>query len=173
MNGVVEFYNEKDVHPDGYSWETILGWDDTNLEVKHNYIQWLFPLKKASAQVPNSPILGEKEVALFRNDPELKRRLLRSFERMLRFYGFKLAIGREKQAQIVRSADIDDRKKEWMTLGNHNYRRISRILESLRLLGLEDLSRLFYLAVRSLYKEDSSQIGWTTYSYWKEAAGEW
>lgn len=173
MNEVVAFYNGEKVHPDGYTWEQVLAWEDRDLEVRHNYIQWLFPLKKASAQVPGSPIVSEKEAALFRNDPDLRRKLLRSLERMLRFYGFRLVLGQDKQVEVTRGADIEARTTEWMTTGNHNYRRISRILESLRLLGLDDLSRVFYRALRALYKEDSSRIGWTTYSYWKEAAGEW
>lgn len=172
MNEVAAFYRGEVVHPDGYTIDDILGWDDYKLAVKHNYIQWLFPLKKASAQVPNSPILSAKEVELFRSDPVLRRGLLRSLERMLRFYGFTLTVGNDKQAHVIRNDDFDTRRKDWLTPNNHNYRRISRILESMRLLGLGEMSRLFLQALKDLYRDDSSQIGWTTYSYWKEAAGE-
>lgn len=172
MNDVAAFYRGEAVHPDGHTLDDVLGWDDRRLAVTHNYIQWLFPLKKASAQVPNSPILSAGEVDLFRRDPVLQRGLLRSFERMLRFYGYRLAMGSDGRAQVDRGSDFDARSAEWLTPGNHNYRRISRMLESMRLLGLGEMSRLFLQALTDLYRGESRRIGWTTYSYWTEAAGE-
>jgi len=171
MNDVAAFYRGEAVHPQGYTIDAVLGWDNERLAVTHDYIQWLFPLKKGSAQVPNSPILSAAEVELFRRDPGLRRTLLRSARRMLAFYGFALSVGVDCQARIASTPDFAGRRSDWLTPQNHNYRRISRILESLRLLGLAEVSRLFFTALTELYREDSSAIGWTVYSYWKEAAG--
>ena len=67
MNDVAAFYRGEAVHPDGHTLDDVLGWDDRRLAVTHNFIQWLFPLRKASGQVPNSPILSAGEVDLFRS----------------------------------------------------------------------------------------------------------
>ena len=102
-----------------------------SLAVKHNYIQWLFPLSKASGAVPGSPIMGKREAEMFRTDPELKRKLMIAFIRMLKFYGFVLGLDIEKHPTIEKAEDFDERKVDWLTPQNHNYKRISRILESL------------------------------------------
>ncbi len=69
MNEMVEFYKGAIVHPDAYTLDRILSADNYWLAVKHNYIQWLFPLRKASAAVPGSPILSKKEIEAFHKDP--------------------------------------------------------------------------------------------------------
>ena len=172
MSEVVDFYKGAVVHPDGYTFDGVLNSDDYFLAVKHNYIQWLFPLKKGSEAVPGSPILSAQEVQLFRTDPELRRRLIRSFHRILKFYGFQFTVEKDRKPRITKAADFEERRKDWLTPHNHNYRRISRILESLRLLGLPDFATMFFAVLQNVYQEHSSLIEWTTFSFWKEAAGQ-
>jgi hypothetical protein len=172
MNEVAEFYRGGVVHPDGYTIDAILTADDYFLAVKHNYIQWLFPSKKTSEAVPGSPILSKEVIELFRKDPQLKRGLMRSFHRMLQFYGFRITVDGKGQASVQRAPNFDDRRKDWLTPHNHNYKRISRVLESLGLLGLPDAATMFFTALKEVYEENSSLIEWTTFSYWKEAAGQ-
>jgi hypothetical protein len=171
MNEVAEFYKGAVVHPDGYTIDRILTSDDYFLAVKHNYIQWLFPLKKASEAVPGSPILSTQEMQLFRKDPDLRRGLMRSFHRMLQFYGFRIVPGDGGRPVIHKAENFDERRSDWLTPHNHNYRRISRILESLNLLGLPEAAGMFFEALEVVYRENSALIEWTTLSYWKEAAG--
>ena len=47
-------------------------WALTNEEIerRHDFIQWLFPLDTASGAVPDSPVLAADEVAILRRDPE-------------------------------------------------------------------------------------------------------
>ena len=66
---LVRFYRRAWDDHRGRSLSDIRAFDTERLEGTHDYIQWLFPLKKASAQVPNSPILSAGEVDLFRRDP--------------------------------------------------------------------------------------------------------
>jgi len=172
MNEVAEFYKGAVVHPDGYTIGSILAADDYFLAVKHNFIQWLFPLKKASEAVPGSPILSSSEIQLFRKEPELRRGMMRSFHRMLQFYGFKITVDNKGQPGIQRAENFDERRKDWLTPHNHNYKRISRMLESLSLLGLADAATMFFSALEEVYREYSSEIEWTTLSYWKEAVGK-
>jgi hypothetical protein len=169
MNNLIAFYNGDMVHPDGYTMDEILAMDDYWLEVKHNYIQWLFPLKQPSGAVPGSPIITDREVELFRANSELKRKLKLSFLRMLKFYGFTLPFDSDNHPFVIKAPNFDTRKSGWLTPQNHNFRRISRILESLTLLGLPEVASMFFAALRELYQDDSSVIGWTTYNYWEQA----
>jgi hypothetical protein len=54
----------------------------------------------------------------------------------------------------------------------HNYLRITRILTSVRLLGLEEYAEAFYEALGNVYKEYASRIGPETWGYWTNAAGK-
>jgi hypothetical protein len=112
MNKLVAFYKGDVVHPDGYTLGGILAEDDYWLEARHNYIQWLFPLKKPSEAVPSSPFISELEVDLFRTDIELKSKLMLSFQRMLKFYGFKIAVGSNNHPIVVKGPNFDKRKPE-------------------------------------------------------------
>jgi hypothetical protein len=129
-------------------------------------------LKKASANVPGSPIISHKEIAAFKTEKDLKQGLMKSYKRMLAFYGFAISADSMKRPSIIKAHDFQERQKDWLSLNNHNYKRITRILESLSLLGQHEAADLFYRALKELYKEDSSQIGWTTFSYWKDAVGD-
>jgi hypothetical protein len=171
MSDLVTFYRGEVVHPDGYTLDEILAMDDYWLEVKHNYIQWLFPLKQPSGAVPGSPIISGQEIELFRASAEIKIKLILSFERMLRFYGFRLSFDRDNHPMVVKTPNFGTRKSDWLTPQNHNYLRISRILESLTLLGFPDMALSFFAALKDIFQDNSSVIGVTTFSYWEQAVG--
>ena len=62
-------------------------WALTNEEIerRHDFIQWLFPLDTASGAVPDSPVLAADEVAILRRDRAIRANLRRSLDRMLAF----------------------------------------------------------------------------------------
>lgn len=169
MNDLVAFYQGDVVHPDGFTLDGILAEGDYWLEVKHNYIQWLFPLNKSSSSVSGSPIISEREIEMFRADAGLKRNLIHSFLRLLKFYGFTLEFDPENHPSVVKSLNFETRKSGWLTPQNHNFKRISRMLESLSLLGLSDMALSFFAALKELYQDYKAIIGETTYRYWEQA----
>jgi len=171
LNELLAFYKGGLVHPDGYTLEGILAEEDYWLEAIHNYIQWLFPLTRPSEAVPGSPVISQREVKLFLASAELKSKLLLSFQRMLKFYGFTLAFDPAKHPIVVKAPNFDIRKSNWLTPQNHNYKRITRILESLTLLGLPEMAFLFFTALKELFQDESLTIGWSTYRYWEQAVG--
>jgi hypothetical protein len=171
MNDLIAFYKGDVIHPDGYTLDGILAKDDYWLEEKHNYIQWLFPLNKPSEAVPGSPIISQQEVEQFRVDANLKSKLILSFQRMLKFYGFVLAYDSNDHPFVITAPNFDICKSNWLIPLNHNFKRISRILESLTLLGLFDMALLFFAALTEIYKDNLSTIGKTTYYYWEQAVG--
>ncbi len=139
MNGdpLVRFYRA--VAPDnrGRYLDDILAWDDAQLEETHDYIQWLFPITTIGVN-PEAPPANDVTIEAFRNDASLRAALRRSLERMLAFYGLQ-----RSDDAIVRARDFESHR-QWLTAGNHNHLRLTRILKSLRLLGLDADARALH-----------------------------
>jgi hypothetical protein len=71
----------------------------------------------------------------FRSRPDLQRNMRDSFLRMLAFYGLETI---ESNPPTVRRApSFTERSGNWLTANNHNHLRVTRILKSMRTLGLE------------------------------------
>jgi hypothetical protein len=166
-DAVVAFYGgAPDV--EGRTLDEILAWDDQQLEDVHDYIQWLFPTAKASMFNSQAPLLTPGAVAAFGQQPELRTRLLSAFLRMLRFYGFELET--RPRPVVRRGPNWSERRGEWLTPGNHNLLRITRILDCLASLGLAEHARAFLDALESLDDRDKREIGPRSYQFWREAA---
>src|SRR5947209_6185945 len=58
------------------------------LEREHDYIQWLFPLRERSTFNPAAPVLDDAAITAFRSRVDLQNAVARSFDVMMRFYGF-------------------------------------------------------------------------------------
>jgi hypothetical protein len=63
---------------------------------------------------------------------------------MLKFYGLQCNEVGNTDIEITKSDEYQERKQNWINAGNHNYLRITRILTSLRLLGLENYAQAFF-----------------------------
>ena len=139
--------------------------DLQQLESCHDYIQWLFPLDQASQYNPSAPLLTRTDLDEFHHSLVLKNNLLRSLDMMLEFYGFQ-----RQHQQIQPSESFNQRTAVWLHPGNHNMLRISRILKSLRLLGLEQYAELFFNTLSQLYLQQPKAIG-DSFAHWQHAAG--
>jgi len=151
--------------------EEIWGWSHDRLEHEHTYIQWLFPLREPSHAVPDSPIITEAEVREFNRDRALQERVRRSLSCMLGFYGFAMrtAADTARGVTIVPAPGFAVRSHAWLTPGNHNHLRISRILKSLCILGLQREAREWFAALQLVYGEHTDTIGSVTYHFWRSA----
>jgi hypothetical protein len=112
--------------------------------------------------------LEHETIETFRKAAQLRTILHNSLARMLRFYGFEQA----GDGQVIEAANFKNRARNWLTPGNHNHLRITRIIRSTRLLGLESESAAFFDALKALYatQQGSSNISRITYSYWRQAS---
>lgn len=64
MNPIIHFYNNENVHPSGHLFEDIInGWSDKEWEDRHDFIQWIFPIKQKSAHNPSAPTMEYSEYA--------------------------------------------------------------------------------------------------------------
>ncbi|HZD75673.1 MAG TPA: opioid growth factor receptor-related protein [Acidobacteriaceae bacterium] len=154
---------------DGRSFDEILGWEDARLEMVHDYIQWIFPLPERSGANPWAPVLDAATIATFRGDSEMQGRLHMAFLRMLAFYGFVL----EGDA-VVEGQRFAVASRNWLHAGNHNHLRLTRMLRSLRVLGLERDAAALWEALRGLYERESAAgrrtITAETFAFWRQAA---
>ena len=171
MSSIVDFYLGKQKHPRGVTLEAIWTWSDFQLEAEHTYIQWLFPLDEESAAVPSSPVLTAEDIKAFRKSAELRDKVRKSLRMMLSFYGFAAEEGSADNLIITPAADFDSKSSRWLISGSHNFLRITRILKSLVLLGLENEAKEFFAALQRVYLKNTGTIGPGSYGYWKEAVG--
>jgi hypothetical protein len=142
--------------------------DDAQLESSHDFIQWIFPLDAPSAAVPGSPVLAPAEIEAIRRDPALRAGMRRSLDRMLAFYGLSWDAER---AAIGLSPFFAQRAGAWISPGNHNFLRISRILRSLVLAGERDAARALLRCLEGLCTGPHGRaIGATSRGFWRRAA---
>jgi hypothetical protein len=150
----------------------IQNWSDEDLERTHDYIQWLFPLAEPSGFNIDAPILDDGTVSQFRANADLRRRLQTSLIRMLSFYG--LEIHGTVPLTVTRAPNSGERIENWLTPSNHNHLRITRILESLKLLGLGEQARAFFDCLADIYRVESvkatPRISEETFTFWQAAA---
>ena len=97
----------------GRSLHEIREMDDAWIENTHDFIQWVFPLDKPSRAVPSAPVLNLESISCIRRSPRARENLQQSADW---FLGFLM------------------RHRHWLVRKNHNHLRISRAIQSLRLL---------------------------------------
>jgi hypothetical protein len=165
MSKLLKFYRGEATDSEGRTFDEILAWDDDDLEAVHDYIQWLFPTPTPSAYNPDAPLLSADDIAAFRANAALRNRLRQAFERYLRFAG--LAI--DADGRVVEAANFAQRSPEVWQYANHNWLRVSRVLASLRLLGLEAEARAFFAWLEARVRD--GVIGSADASSREEAVG--
>jgi hypothetical protein len=157
--------------PDGRGRRIAAIWamSDAELEASHDFIQWLFPLDTPSAAVPGSPVLGAEEIAVLHGDRMIRANLRRSLDRMLGVYG--LAWDSERRA-IHLAPHFGGQAIVWLSRGNHNLRRLTRILRSLVLAGERDAAAALFARLEALYRGPyRATIGAETFAHWAAALG--
>jgi hypothetical protein len=147
--------------------DDVLAMSDAELEQTHDYVQWLFPLSEESAAVPSSPVLSLDEVEQFRSDVVLRSRFQRALGRMLAFYGLGLRELSEGSV-LERLPTYAQRSQDWLRRP-HNFKRLTRILKCLRLLGFEREAQALYLGLKQVYVENPTAIGATSFGFWSAA----
>lgn len=163
-NKILDFYRGGQ-DDEGRTLNEILSWPDAELEAVHDFIQWLFPLPERSGANPYAPVLDAMTMDAFRRSQDLQERLRQSFLLMLRFYGLEF-----REGAVLLAADFAARSASWLSPGNHNHLRLTRILRSLRLLGLSSESTALFAALTQIYNSHPGRISPRTYQFWRNAA---
>ncbi len=138
MPRLLDFYHEVGTDCEKRFLGGVLAWDGKILEEVHDFIQWLFPIPEASQFNFKAPVLTEDDSKAFNNDSRLRDNLRKSFQRILRFLGLTLT----PDGEVVKGENFAERLADVWAAPNHNWLRITRILRSLKLLGLETMPKL-------------------------------
>ena len=117
---IIDFYNGAGTDNCGRTLSQILKFSDEELESVHDWVQWIFPTKRPSKFNPDAPLLDTDTIIEFKLNNNIKNNVRAALAKMLCFY-----------------FNDNDAYPPWMTSGNHNYLRLTRILTSLSLLGFE------------------------------------
>jgi hypothetical protein len=126
----------------------VLSLDASDLEGRHDFIQWLFPLATPSASVAGAPVLAPADVQAIRASTDAQASLRAGRAMMLRFY---------------------EASDHWLVPYDHNHRRISRIIGSLRLLVDADAADGFRDGILGIVERRDAPINPTTRAYWAAA----
>jgi hypothetical protein len=149
---IIDFLSGDAPDGEGRMLSDVQRWSDQRLESVHDFIQWMFPLTEASPVNPEAPVLDPETIAEIRSRPELQAAVRASLQRMRRFY---------------------EGSRHWISPGNHNHLRITRILKCLRLLGLEAESSEFFAYLEGIYDEERRKprpgITARSYEFWRDA----
>ncbi len=169
MGIITDFYAGRATDHRCRSLEDYWAFDSDSLEANHDFIQWMFSTVRESGVGVPAPTLWAEDVREFRASPELRARLLRSLDLILAFYGLERVEG-QPAPEVRRSAAFGIRSRLWITDRNHNYLRLSRILDSTATLGLEDHSRALLRCLEGIHATHGERIGACTLSRWRECA---
>jgi hypothetical protein len=131
---IIAFYDGTEPDHRGRYLHEIQQWPDDQLEAVHDYIQWLFPLPEPSGFNLAAPVLDRESIQEFRTRPDLQEKLRASFLCLMKFYGLEANSG--EQASVIRAPNFAAKATVWLSPGNHNHLRITRILKCLNVLGL-------------------------------------
>lgn len=111
-----------------------------HLEESHSFIQWLFPIRESGLNFNAQP-MTKYEASLFRKTPEIQKRLIKSYEMMLDFYGFVLV--NKATGTISRNPKTYQNRFLFLNRSFHNYLRITRLMKCLGICGMEKFKKPF------------------------------
>lgn len=150
----------------GRTLPSIIAWPDTDLESNHDYIQTIFPLPESS-MFANAPIVTQEIYDHFHKREDLRASLGKAFERILEFYGLKLD-GEREELKVVRGENWAKNSRNWVTRFDHNHLRMTRILRSLRVLGLPAQAKAFH-GFLSTDPDVAKSVSSKSQMYWRRA----
>ena len=126
----------------------VLAMDDVAMERTHDFIQWLFPLPEPSAAVPDSPVLTPGDIQAIRVSELAPIALAGATDRMVAFY---------------------QTTHDWLMPNDHNHRRITRIIRSLRLLQGDEAADAFRDSILARVEATRAPVSARSRGYWATA----
>jgi hypothetical protein len=169
VSELLDFLRGRGPDDAGRTLAQLWAWEDEDLERHHDFIQWMFPLPERSGANPAAPVLRPTELDSLREDAAIRANLRRSLDRMLAFYGF--AWNSDRSA-LALSPIFAQKASNWLSAGNHNFLRLTRILRCLVLAGEATAASALLAALEGLAARGYGRvIGPRSLGFWREAAG--
>ena len=126
----------------------VLAMNDAALEETHDFIQWVFPLPEPSAAVPDAPVLSPDDIRAIRESDLAPQALAHATDRM---------------------ASFERSTHGWLMPNDHNHRRITRIIRSLRLLVGDAEADAFRSFILAGVKVTRAPVSARSLGYWATA----
>ncbi len=168
MGSLKDFYLNKEPNPNGLYLKDLWHFSDWEFENTHDFIQWMFPLELKSNHSKTAPVVSKKDLEEMLNDPDVRKNLLKSLNVAEDFWGFTVehqSITGEKPVGFKRYDSLN-----WPALSHHNYIRISRVIHSLKIFGLDkEAQELYEFLENEFYAIYRLQVGQETLESWKNA----
>lgn len=144
MTPIVAFYKGEGTDAQGRHLSDYLHFTHEEMENIHDWVQWAFPLPEPSKAQPQSPVLTQEDLDVFRTQSTL-----------------------QQKAKALADYYLDFLREttDWRKDRDHNHLRITRVLRFLSLIGYPLKAMTFKVDVVVMYPEVSSE----TTHYWKEA----
>lgn len=181
---IVAFYDPtiKAQDAEGRTLDETLEFSNEQLEYYHDYIQYLFPLPERSPVNPSAPTITKDVREAFLTRQHLRKQLGRSLERMANFYGLEASTSdsisaSDKDSDGTTNPTLNFKpapefetlsKQSWRKRFDHNHLRITRIIRSLRVLGLEVEAQAFRKAL--VENDDPQKVSERSRMFWARAA---
>lgn len=166
---IVDFYEDRGQNPSGHSYSQVMRYSDDELEAHHDFVQFLFPTKQQSKYAKGSTPITDIEISIFKTNLTLMNKFKQALVRMSSFYGLKFD---EKTNSFSYANGYQNRFKEWVQSGNHNFLRLTRILTCLNLMDMSKEAGSLFQCLSNIYDygQNSNIIGKETYKFWASAA---
>lgn len=161
MLGIEDYYKElKELKPEDQFHA---------MEVEHNYIQWIFPTFTTSQYNGESWPLFSEEATICRHNHVIAFRFLRFYLMFINFLGGTVI--NLKTGEIKPMEDEVCREARFKNFNNssHNYKRITRIFNSLHAFGFGIYMRTLYRFFQKNYKDHFPKCETSMITYWKQA----
>jgi|TARA_B110000971_G_scaffold214881_1_gene247541 hypothetical protein len=128
--------------------QDIWNFSDEEIESQHDFIQIIFPLNKKSQSVFHGHYLENEEIIKsLKNDEQIKQAIIKSSSWFLSFL---------------------KRNYYWNNRHDHNHLRITRVIESLRLIVSNEEADKFHKSILEIIK-GNNKINNRTLEFWKNA----
>ena len=159
MHPIIRFYlNDQSLKKElGFTHIDFLNGNDEWRESCHGHIQWAFPMEVPSmVLMQETPVLTSDVIDLFNNSGDLQWKLYESYNIMINFCGIK----------------YDESKyAKWITPRNHNFLRLTRMIRSMRILGMQGWATILHDNLMQICDNPTYRaiIGEETINYWNAA----
>jgi len=171
---IIAFFQCAGTDDDDRTLEQIIRWDDQLWNCCHNHIQWVLPTDEQSRFNEDAPILDETLQQIFKADRSLQLNLRRGLQRFMSFLGLSLEgdFDSGDRLQVVKASNFNKRILTcWRGPQNHNWKRLSRALRCLGLVGMVMEQKALFACLLEIVHENPGMIDGSTVDIWKERAG--
>jgi hypothetical protein len=159
---ILKFYENGIRNHDGLTINDMHNFTYEQLEEGHSYIQWMFPTKESSRVNSTAPILRTKDIQYIQNNNTIKQNMKKSIMVFTDFLGLNKDYAEGKY--YVKNSRIE----LWLTPYNHNYLRITRMLESTILFGFSEDAVLLFQCLSKIRNRGYREVIGNSYQYWEE-----